>query len=103
MINTLNTLIVPLPSLVIQSAVGLAAGLAAGAWHFLSLKWNWPLFSAGKFAAALGLQCARIALTCALLLLLARMGMPALLAGMAGVLVARRIVVQHYRACKGVS
>jgi len=102
-INTLNTLIVPLPSLAIQSAVGLATGLAAGAWHFLSLKWNWPLFSAGKFAAALGLQCARIALTCALLLLLGRMGMPALLAGMVGVLLARRIVVLHHRARKGVS
>ncbi|MFM0472449.1 N-ATPase subunit AtpR, partial [Paraburkholderia strydomiana] len=58
--------------------------------------WNWPLFSAGRFAAALGMQCARIALTCALLLLLARVGMPALVAGMAGVLSARRMIVQRH-------
>jgi F1F0 ATPase subunit 2 len=102
-ISTLNVWNMPSPSLAIQAAVGLAAGLAAGAWHFLSLKWNWPLFSAGKIAAALGLQCARIALTCALLLLLARVGVPALLAGMAGVLSARRMIVQRHSDCKGVS
>jgi len=100
-ISTPGTLTIPLPSFAIQFAVGLAAGLVGGAWHFLSLKW--PLCCAGKIAAALGLQSARLALTCALLLLLARIGAPALLAGMAGVLIARRIAVQHYRDCGGSS
>lgn len=103
MISTPGMLAIPLPSFAIQFAVGLAGGLVAGAWHFLSLKWNWPLFSVGKIAAALGLQSARLALTCALLLLLARIGAPALLAGMAGVLIARGIAVHDYGDCGGSS
>jgi F1F0 ATPase subunit 2 len=84
------------PLLAAQCAIGLAAGMLAGAWHFLSLSWNWALFAKGKTAAALALQIARIALTCALLLILARIGALALLAGMAGVLLTRGLVVRRY-------
>jgi len=86
----------PLPPLAAQFVIGLALGVAAGAWHFLSLRWNWPLFATGKMAAALALQIARIALTCAVLVMLARFGAPALLGGMAGVLLARRIALRRY-------
>lgn len=85
-----------LPSLAAQFAIGLAAGMLAGAWHFVSLNWNWPLFANGKTAAALALQIARIALTCACLVILARVGALALLAGMVGVLLARRIALRRY-------
>lgn len=86
----------PFPALAAQFVLGLAAGLVAGAWHFISLRWNWPLFARGKTIAALALQIGRIALTCALLLMLARVGALALLAGMAGVLLARRIALRRY-------
>jgi F1F0 ATPase subunit 2 len=80
-------------------AAGLAAGSAAGALHFAGLRWNARLFAAGRFGAALGAQAARCALTALLLFALARAGGPALLAGMAGLLLARyaalRNVVQN--------
>jgi F1F0 ATPase subunit 2 len=96
-ISTLTGTLTPTPpSLAAQFAIGLMAGMLAGAWHFVSLNWNWPLFANGKTAAALALQIARIALTCALLLILARVGALALLAGMVGVLLARRIALRRY-------
>jgi F1F0 ATPase subunit 2 len=70
--------------------------MVVGAVHFISLNWNWPLFARGKTAAALALQIARIALTCVFLVMLAHLGALALLAGMAGVLLARRIVLRRY-------
>ncbi len=91
-----NALAWPLPPLAAQLVIGLAVGVVAGAWHFLSLRWNWPLFTAGKTVAALALQIARIALTCALLFVLVRVGALALLAGMAGVLLTRRIALRRY-------
>ena len=84
------------PPLAAQFAIGLAAGMLAGAWHFVSLSWNWPLFANGKTATALALQIARITLTCAFLLMLVRIGALALLAGMAGVLLARRFALRCY-------
>ena len=90
-----SLLLVPLPVLLSRLAIGLLAGTAAGAWHFVSLRWNWPLFASGRMAAALALQIARIALTCAVLLVLARVGALALLAGMVGMLLARRIALRH--------
>jgi F1F0 ATPase subunit 2 len=85
----------PLPVVVAQLAVGLAVGMLAGAWHFMSLRWNWPLFASGKAAAALALQLARFTLTGALLLMLAHLGALALLAGMAGILLARAVAVRR--------
>ncbi|MGA9918735.1 MAG: ATP synthase subunit I [Paraburkholderia sp.] len=85
----------PLP-LIAQLSMGLALGTLAGAWHFMSLRWNWPLFAEGRAAAALALQLARFALTGALLFLLAHVGALALLAGMAGFLLARAIVMRRH-------
>jgi F1F0 ATPase subunit 2 len=84
----------PLPLTVARFAMGLAVGTLAGAWHFMSLRWNWPLFAQGRAAAALALQLARFTLTGALLLMLAHAGPLALLAGMAGILLARAIAVR---------
>lgn len=86
----------PLPSTATQLALGLAIGTLAGAWHFMSLRWNWPLFAAGKAMAALALQLARFALTGALLLMLAHDGALALLAGMMGFLLARAVAVRRH-------
>jgi F1F0 ATPase subunit 2 len=85
----------PLP-LIAQLAIGLVLGTLAGAWHFMSLRWNWPLFAEGRAAVALALQLARFALTGALLLLLAHVGALALLAGMAGFLFARAVVLRRH-------
>ncbi|NYH21022.1 N-ATPase subunit AtpR [Paraburkholderia bryophila] len=84
-----------LPSIAAQLAMGLALGTLAGAWHFMSLRWNWPLFAQGRAATALALQLSRFAVTGALLLLLAHAGALALLAGMAGILLARTIAVRR--------
>ncbi len=73
---------------------GLIVGLAAGAWHFASLRWNGRLLASGRAVAACVLQLARFALTTALLLALARVGALALLAGLAGLLIARHRVVR---------
>ncbi len=45
---------------------GLIVGLAAGAWHFASLRWNGRLLASGRAVAACVLQLARFALTTAL-------------------------------------
>jgi F1F0 ATPase subunit 2 len=76
--------------------MGLTLGTLSGAWHFMSLRWNWPLFAEGRAAAALALQLARFALTGALLFLLAHVGALALLAGMAGFLLARAIAMRRH-------
>ncbi|MFL9953651.1 ATP synthase subunit I [Paraburkholderia nemoris] len=86
----------PLPSVAAQLALGLSAGILAGAWHFLSLRWNWPLFASGKAMPALALQLARFALTGALFLMLAHVGAIGLLAGMMGFLFARGVTVRRY-------
>jgi F1F0 ATPase subunit 2 len=83
-----------LPSIVAQLAVGVAIGLLAGAWHFVSLRWNGPLYAQGRAVAALAVQLGRFALTAALLLMLAHAGALALLAGMAGILLARTVAVR---------
>ena len=74
---------------------GLAAGIAAGAAHFAALRWNAQYFSAGRMGVALGVQAVRCVLTALLLFALARAGFPALLAGMAGLLLARHVVLRQ--------
>ncbi|MCX4157648.1 MULTISPECIES: ATP synthase subunit I [Paraburkholderia] len=86
----------PLASIAAQLALGLSVGILAGAWHFLSLRWNWPLFASGKAMPALALQLARFALTGALFLMLADVGAIGLLAGMMGFLLARGVAVRRY-------
>ncbi|SDD16000.1 N-ATPase subunit AtpR [Paraburkholderia lycopersici] len=75
-------------------ATGLAAGMAAGAAHFAALRWNARYFAAGRLAVALGAQTVRCVLTALLLFALARAGSPALLAGMAGLLIARHATLR---------
>jgi F1F0 ATPase subunit 2 len=84
-------------SIAVQLALGLTVGTLAGAWHFMSLRWNGPLFAEGRAAAALALQVARFTLTGALLWMLAHFGALALLAGLAGILLARAIAMRHHR------
>ncbi|MEX3916379.1 ATP synthase subunit I [Paraburkholderia sp. BR10872] len=69
-------------------AAGLIAGVAVGAVHFAALRWNARLFASGRIGFALGAQALRCVLTALLLFALARAGVPALLAGMAGLLLA---------------
>jgi F1F0 ATPase subunit 2 len=75
-------------------AIGLAAGFAAGAAHFVALRWNIWLFGSGRFGFALWMQATRCLLTALLLFALARAGWPALLAGMTGLLFARQVALR---------
>lgn len=74
----------------------LAIGLVAGALHVALLRRNAAMYlRPGGIAPALALQMLRLGLLAAVLVLLARQGAPALLAGALGVVVARWIVVQR--------
>ncbi|WP_321924614.1 N-ATPase subunit AtpR [Paraburkholderia guartelaensis] len=75
-------------------AAGLAAGVAVGTTHFAALRWNARLFASGRIGFALGAQALRCVLTALLLFALARAGVPALLAGMAGLLLARHTALR---------
>lgn len=75
-------------------AAGLAAGIATGAAHFAALRWNTRLFAAGRIGFALGAQAVRCVLSALLLFALARAGAPAVLAGMAGLLLARHAALR---------
>jgi F1F0 ATPase subunit 2 len=81
-------------------AVGLAAGLALGAFHFASLWWNTRLFTMGAAGKAIVLQLARIAVAVAGLALLARVGFASPLAGAFGFLVARPLLLWRFGALK---
>ncbi|WP_321937761.1 ATP synthase subunit I [Paraburkholderia sp. J8-2] len=76
-------------------AAALAAGVAAGAAHFAALRWNARYFAAGRMGIALGAQAVRCVLTAFILFAFARAGFPALLAGMAGLLLARHVVLRQ--------
>jgi F1F0 ATPase subunit 2 len=80
---------------IVACATGLVAGTAAGALHFAGLRWNARLFAAGRFGAALGAQVARCVLTALILFALARAGSAALLAAMAGLLLARYAALRN--------
>ncbi|WP_043286400.1 ATP synthase subunit I [Paraburkholderia oxyphila] len=71
------------------SMAGLAAGVGTGAAHFAALCWNARLFASGRVGFALGAQAVRCVLTALLLFALVRAGAAAVLAGMAGLLLAR--------------
>lgn len=71
-------------------AVFAALGLLLGALHFAGLRWNSRLFTNGApLWQPVLLQLLRLALTAAALLLCARFGALALLAALAGLLLAR--------------
>lgn len=76
---------------------GLVAGLLAGAVHFVSLRWNVRFFASGHAVIAFVLQLARLGLTAAVFILLAKVGAFALLAGVAGFIWARSIALELQR------
>lgn len=82
----------PIPAALLGAALGTVIGYA----HFATLRLNVQLYlSGGGAARALALQALRIALLAGGLGALAWLGAPALLGGMAGILLARRIVVRR--------
>ncbi|GAB4363745.1 MAG: hypothetical protein Kow0026_28430 [Oricola sp.] len=76
---------------------GLGIGFGAGLLHFRSLRAVARRFVAGDWTAVL-LQVARLALLAALLYLLARLGAQVLVAGAAGIVLARRRVLLQLEA-----
>jgi F1F0 ATPase subunit 2 len=79
-----------------QIVVGLIVGLLVGAFHFASLWWNTRLFTIGEAGKAIALQLGRIAVAVAVLTLLARLGLAALLCGALGLLVARPLLLWRF-------
>ena len=79
-----------------QIVIGLIVGLLVGAFHFASLWWNSRLFTTGEAGKAIALQLGRIAVAVALLTLLARLGLAALLCGALGLLVARPLLLWRF-------
>jgi F1F0 ATPase subunit 2 len=79
-----------------QIVIGLIVGLLVGAFHFASLWWNTRLFTTGKAGKAIALQLGRIAVAVAVLTLLARLGLAALLCGALGLLVARPLLLWRF-------
>jgi F1F0 ATPase subunit 2 len=72
-----------------QAAVGFTIGLLVGVAYFASLWWNTRLFTTGSSGRAIALQLGRMAAAVAVLILLARLSLVALLFGALGFLVAR--------------
>ena len=81
----------------VSIAVGLGIGYAAGLLHFRSLKAVARRLASGDLTA-IALQLGRLALLGAVLFVLALYGAQALLAGAAGVLLARRRVLAQAEA-----
>ena len=79
-----------------QIVIGLIVGLLVGAFHFASLWWNTRLFTTGEARKAIALQLGRIAVAVAVLTLLARLGLAALLCGALGLLVARPLLLWRF-------
>jgi F1F0 ATPase subunit 2 len=87
----------PFP-LAAQIATGLSVGLLAGSIHFATLHWNVRLLIAGTAARALALQLLRLAGVAVWFALLAKLGPWALLCGVAGLLIARYVVIRRIKA-----
>ena len=86
----------PIPAALLGAAFGTAFGTVLGYAHFATLRLNVRLYLAGGGPMrALALQVLRIALLAGGLGALAWLGAPALLGGMAGVLLARRVVLRR--------
>lgn len=82
-------------SLAADGVIGFGAGLIAGLLHFIGLKPTANLFAAGHAQRALALQLARIAFVGLVLYALTRFGALALVAGFAGIVVARSLVLKR--------
>jgi F1F0 ATPase subunit 2 len=83
-----------------QIAIGLIGGFLTGLLHFASLYWNARLFTSGSAGKAIALQLGRIAVTVGVLVLLARLGFAALVAGAVAFLVARPLMVWRFGALR---
>jgi F1F0 ATPase subunit 2 len=76
--------------------LGLAAGLALGLAQFLSLAWNTRLYTErGGAGRAVAAQVLRLAILAAGFAALAQAGAEALLFGLLGLLLARRLVLRR--------
>jgi len=84
----------------VEIAIGLIAGFLTGVLHFASLYWNARLFTSGSAGKAIALQLGRIAVAVAVLFLLARLGIAALVAGAVAFLVARPLMVWRFGALR---
>jgi F1F0 ATPase subunit 2 len=83
-----------------QIVIGLIAGLLIGGFHFTSLWWNTRIFAIGAAGKAIALQLGRIAVAVAVLMLLARLGLAALMCGALGFLVARPLLLWRFGALR---
>jgi F1F0 ATPase subunit 2 len=88
------TVTVPL-SLALQLGAGGLVGAIAGYCYFTALWWNVVLLDRGATGGALLLLAARVAALTLTLFVLVRFGALTLLAGAAGLLVARRVLVRR--------
>ncbi len=86
---------IPLSSFALQLCAGGLVGAIAGYGYFTALWWNVLLIDRGATGSALLLLAMRVALLTLTLFLLVRFGALTLLAGAAGLLVARRILVRR--------
>lgn len=77
------------------AAFGMAVGALLGLIHFGSLWWNTTLYARGGAGAALMIQLARFAVLVLVLAGLARLGAVPLLAGAAGLIAVRHLVVRR--------
>lgn len=87
-----------LSSLALQGALGGLAGALLGYAYFTALRWNVTLIEKGAAPAAALLFVARFALLSAAFVMLAKLGALPLLAGAAGLLVARRVMLRRHGA-----
>ena len=83
-----------------EVVIGLTAGFLAGLLHFGSLWGNARLFTTGSAGKAVALQIGRIAVAVAVLSLLARLGLAAVLSGSLAFLVARPLMVWRLGALR---
>jgi hypothetical protein len=90
---TVTTL--PLSALALQLCAGGLVGWIAGYGYFTALWWNVRLIDGGATGRALLLLAARIAALTLTLFVLVRFGALALLAGAAGLLAARRVLMRR--------
>ncbi|WP_428927918.1 ATP synthase subunit I [Marinibacterium sp. SX1] len=80
------------------SLLGLALGLGVGLVHFMTLRRVTDLYLDGRATGrAIGLQLLRLLAMAALMVVLALQGAAPLLAGAAGLLIARGIVLRRNR------
>jgi F1F0 ATPase subunit 2 len=87
---------VPLATAALHALLGAATGGATGYCYFVALRWSVDLFERREPAKAALLALFRFAALAAVFVALAKCGAFALLAGLAGLLVARRMVMRRF-------